>query len=473
MKTENKTMYKFIAVWALILLGLWSCKDEMNKTGYDLLLPGDLISANKAIFNKNAISAYTFRDDKLRTNKPDNNLLGTLVDPVFGKTTTSFACQFRISNVPQFKQGDRIDSLVFYMTYSTLYGDTVTAQNIKAYELTTPLKYEDDASYYQDINLKGMSGSEVVGEINHRQRHRDSIYVANTDPAKEGTYKKIDTITVRIKIKNTLAQKLMDATFTAFNADPEDPNMIFLNLFKGLYIEPGDLTQGGAIVSMKPRALIMYTPKPTTATDTVKKEYATYYDVTRAAGRVNSFVHDYSTTSFAAHLDQQNQMDSLIYLQSTGGLSSKIYIPDLDKWVKDSTNLAINKAELILTVDSTYSDKHVYTIPPKLILSLIDKNGALLDTTGQLIKPADLTFSESYYGGTYNKKDGTYRFNLAGHVQQLIKNRNKADSDKTKITNNGFYLTLNNKNSVFSRVVLKGTTSNKGIRFEVTYTKIR
>lgn len=472
MKTENRTMYKFMAVWALIILALWGCKEDMNKTGYDLLLPGDLISANKAIFNRDSISAYTIKDKDLRTNKPDYNLLGTLVDPVFGKTTASFACQFRISGVPKFKKDDPIDSLVFYMTYSSLYGDTTTAQNIKAYELVTGFSDEDTVSYFQNIDLKGMSGSVVLGEINHRQRHRDSIYVATSDTT--GSYKQIDTMTVRIrldKFDQTLARKIMDATLTAFTDNPGQPNIPFLNSFKGLYIEPGDLSQGGAIVSMKPRAMIMYTPKPTTATDPVKAEYATYYDVTRLAARVNHFEHDYSTTSFAAHLDKPDSRDSLIYLQSTGGLSSKIYIPDIKYWIKDSAGVAINKAELILTVEQAYTDTLVYTVPPKLILSLIGDNGAINDATGQLIKPVDLTFSESYYGGVYNKKDGTYRFNLAGHLQKLIKEKDKADNERLK--NNGFYLTTDNKNSVFSRVVLKGPASKTGIRFEVTYTKIK
>lgn len=456
-----------MAIGALMVLCLWSCKDEMNKTGYDLLLPGDLISANKVIVDKATIKAYTVSDEKLRTNKPARNLLGTLVDPVFGKTSASFACQFRISNVPKYKQGDKIDSLVFYMTYSSLYGDTLTTQNLKAYELMSGLSEEDTATYFQDIDLKAMSGTELMGEINHRPRHRDSIYVASTDTS--GAYKQRDTITVRIKLKNSLAQKIMDATFSAFAENPKDPNESFLNAFKGLYIEPGDLTQGGAIVSMIPRTLIMYTRRAQASNDST---FGTYFDVTRNSARVNHFDHNYSTTSFVSHLDQENTMDSLIYLQSTGGLSSKIYIPELDKW-KDSTDVAINKAELILTVEPAYTDTLVYTPPAKLILSLIGNNKELLTSNGSLIYPADLTFSESYYGGIYNKADGTYHFNLAGHLQQLIKERNKEDSDATKLKNNGFYLTTDNKNAVFSRVVLKGATSKKGLRFEITYSRIK
>lgn len=477
MRTENRTMYKFIALLALITMAFWSCKDDINNTGYDLLLPGDLVSATKVSVDKATIQAYTVRDEKLRTTKPTYNLLGTFVDPVFGKTTADFACQFRLGLTPKYKLEDQIDSLVFYMTYSSLYGDTVTAQNFKVFELNSGLSDEDTMTYYQDINLQGMANSEVLGEINHIPRHRDSIYVAPSNPDSAGTYKYTDTITVRIKLNETLKQKIKEASYAALAANPKDPNIAFLEMFKGLYVQAGDLNQGGTIISMQPRALVMYSHKTPTPTDTIPGVLATYLYITNMSGRVNRFEHyEYANATFVDKLNQPNQQDSLIYLQSTGGLSSKIFISQLDSLVnrwKDSTDVAINKAEMILTIDSTYHDTVTFIPPAKLILSLIGNNGEIFTDKGQLIYPPDLTFSESYYGGTYNKKDGTYRFNLAGFLQQLIKDKNKPDDDETKLNNKGFYLTMNNKNSVFSRVVLKGATSRTGIRFDITYSRIK
>lgn len=469
MRTENKTMLKFIALLALVTMTFWSCKDEINDTGYDLLLPGDLVSANKVSVDKASISSFTVIDEKLRSSKPAYNLLGTFVDPVFGKTTADFACQFRLGETPKFKQGDRIDSLVFYLTYRSFYGDTVTVQNFKAYELNTDLNADDTINYHQDIDLKALANSEVVGEVNHRVIHRDSLH------SSASTARDTITIVVRMKLSQALAQKIMAVSDSALRINPKDPNIPFLKFFKGLYIEAGDLNQGGAIVRGVPQALIMYTPKTTTATDTTPGSVATYYNVSKNSARVNRFVHDYSSARFASLLNQQNQQqDSLIYLQTTGGLSSKIYIQDLNKWLSaDSSDIAINKAELVLTVEQAFTDTVTFIPPPKLILSLLDNNGAITDTLGQLIQPADLTFSESYYGGTYNEDDGTYRFNLAGHLQQLIKERDKKDDDKTKLKNNGFYLTMDNKNSIFSRVVLKGATSKTGIRFDITYSRIK
>lgn len=452
-------MYRSIIVIALMTLVFWSCKDDMNQTGYDLLLPGDKISAHKVITDKASIRSFTVRDELLRTNKPQYNLLGTIVDPVFGKTTADFAVQFRLSEYPSFEIGHHVDSLMLYITYSRLYGDTVTLQNFKAYELISDLKAADTVSYFQNIDLKSLAASEPVAEVNHRIVHRDSLH--------SSTSKVRDTITmfIRMKLKPELAQKLMQESFAALSANKEDPNKPFLQAFKGLYIEAGDLTQGGAIAQATPRALVMYTRKTNAATDTVTSE--TYFYATKNSARVNRFVHDYSTTAFAANLDQMNQQDNLLYLQTTGGLSNKIFIDGINNW-KDSTSAAINKAELVFKVEGSTMDTAVFTPAPKIILSLIDQNGNIHTfnkdsvMTPNYILPSDLGFSEAYYGGVYNAEDSTYRFNLAKHMQEIVKG---------KTLNYGFYLSTHNKNAIYNRVVLKGATSEPGIRFDITYTK--
>ena len=459
-------MYKFVAGFALIVIAFWGCKDEMNKTGYDLLLPGDLVSARKFTIDKDSISAYTVTDEKLRTNKPEFSLLGTFNDPVFGKTTTDFAYQFRMGEYRDLTNAT-FSALTLNLIYYVTYGDTVTPQTLKVYELDSDLNAEDTTIYYQDIDLKGMAKSEVLGKITYVPKFKlDSINNATKGNLKDTTY----TVFHKIKfyLNPSLAQKLM-----AFKVPvgEEFPNDRFLEYFKGLYIEAGDLNQGGGIMRIVPSVrdakLVVH--------DTEMKLFfykagdpkldSIAYRINSTSARTSRFVHDYSTTSFAANLDDLAQQDSLIYLQTTGGLSSKIFIPSLNTW-KDSTNCAINKAELILQVDTILMDKLLMPPPEKLILSLINKDGQIFEK-GNLIFPSDLTLSESYYGGTYNKKDGTYRFNLALHLQEIIKKLK--DKDK----NYGFYLTTDEKTSIFKRVVIKGATSKAGIRFEIMYSKIK
>jgi hypothetical protein len=159
-------------------------------------------------------------------------------------------------------------------------------------------------------------------------------------------------------------------------------------------------------------------------------------------------------------------------VQTTGGIRSKIYIPDLGIWSKlipeyknnpDTTHLTINKAELILTVDTAFSQPWDYRPSEQLVLSVIGKTESGKDT---IYLPSDHTFSPTYYNGTYNLKDRTYRFNIAQHIQDLI---NKKDGKK----NYGFYLETAYKNSTSRRVVLKGANSKTGIRLEVTYSKVK
>jgi len=180
------------------------------------------------------------------------------------------------------------------------------------------------------------------------------------------------------------------------------------------------------------------------------------YNINSSSARVNRFAHDYSKTVFAAHLDKTDVQDSLIYLQTTGGLRSKIFIPNLGTW-SDSTNIAINRAELIFQIDSTITDLTKFRPSEQLVLTAIDKDG-------KEYFPSDLAFSSLYYGGTYNSADKTYRFNIAKHLQEVI---------EKKKDNYGFYLSTAFRSSTFRRVVLKGVTSKTGIRFEVAYSKIK
>jgi len=457
-KKAQVLLYKFVAGFALFVITFWGCKEDLNKVGYDLLLPGDLISARKDSVDKSTVKSYTVMDELLRTNKPKNILLGTFNDPIFGKTTTDFACQFRVDTLKDLT-GAIIDSLVLGVFYKEIYGDRVTPQNLKVYELNSALNGNDTITYYQDINLKGMANNEVLAEINYVPKFDTIIKKAIVDTVEQE---------ILFKLNLSWAQKFktINDSLRKVHA-PTNVNDVFINLFKGLYIEAGDLNEGGSVMKALGSVMKLYYHN---AKDTLVAKYK----INSNSARTSRFVHDYSTASFKpysasfnpnpdSNLDQQ---DSLIYLQTTGGLNNKIYLPTLSNW-KDSTGCAINKAELIFQVEKSAIDTSLYPVPRKIILSLINDSlgNVYSDAAKQkLIFPSDLDLGEAYYGGYYNKADGTYRFNLANHLQDIIKGKKR---------NFGFYLTTDNKNAIFRRLVLKGATSKTGIRFNITYTKIK
>jgi len=233
-------------------------------------------------------------------------------------------------------------------------------------------------------------------------------------------------------------------------------NVKFLKHFKGLYVEAGDVASGGTIMKTTGSGMILYFRKEN---DTTK--YRQTFYVTKISANVSQFTHDYSQTTFASNLDKETVQDSLIYLQTTGGLRTKVLIPDLGNWT-DSTNFAINKAELVFRVDETNTDLTKMLPPEQLVFSAIG-----VDKDGNPTKyfPSDFLFSQAYYGGTYNSKDKTYRFNIAKHLQEVIDKKEGKE-------NYGFYLETAFRAASFRRVVLKGATSKSGIRLEITYSKI-
>lgn len=458
MKTELAKKYRFVIGFVGMIMIFSSCTNDINDLGKDLLLPGDLVQVRK--YSEKNIKAYTVTDGNQRTDEPEYNLLGTFNDPIFGKTTADFACQFRLNAYPDslkaISKNPVIDSLVLVLWYKEVYGDTLTPQRLKVYELGTDL--DVDQKYYQDIDLKNMSKGELLAEKNFIPKFKlyfDSIATTPTPGSTKATPLDLKIQEIRIKLDQKLITKLMAADSVTWSDNDK-----FIKYFKGLYIEAADLTQGGTVMKINTLAggSNMAIHFHTNKTDSL-----TYiYNINESAARVSRFAHDYSTTAFAGNLDKTDVQDSLIYLQTTGGLRTKILIPDLDNW-SDSTDLAINKAELIFKLDPIMSDTAKFLPAEQLVLTAID-------SVGNDYFPSDLAFSQLYYGGIYNKTDQTYRFNIAKHMIEAL---NAKKLDKKKFRNYGFYLSTAFRSATYRRVVLKGATSKTGIRLEIVYSKIK
>lgn len=418
---------------AMVLLTA-SCDDKGN-LGMELLPASDLINVTN-VTEKNSIRAYSFIDDSLRTDESSTSLLGTFNDPVFGKTTIDLALQFRLGAFPNFGTNPVADSVVFYFYYRNIYGDTSSVQKLQVYELEEAL--DPDANYYDDVDLSVYASNFKLAETDFQPKVKlDTVY-------KDTTYQ-----LVGIKLDQSLAQKLISAdSLDMVNND------VFLNYFKGLYVRSAGTEGSGAIVSLSllgsgslsASAVVLYYHNSEDTTNVA-------YYVTEFSARVNSLKHDYSQTAFYQQLNKEIQPDSLLYIQATGGIQSKLYLPFLDGW-KDSTQITVNKAELIFSVDTLASDYRKYPLPEQLLLTYIDDEG-------NEYLPRDYSFSPLFYGG-YLLSDQTYRFNITQHLQSIV----KGDTG-----NNGFFLTPSNKNSEMRRAVLKGSTSARGIRMVVTYSK--
>ncbi len=241
-------------------------------------------------------------------------------------------------------------------------------------------------------------------------------------------------------------------------------NDVFLEYFKGLYIESEQMTaEGGTILSLEAAssdvfqgsALALYYNNQEIRDLAVDGDTSIVmpFVISKYSARVNSIEHDYTDTPFENEINMHATEDTLIYIQATGGLKSKILIANLESW-KDSVNTAINKAELIFEIDTVASDIHNFAPPRQLLFTVID-------STGVEYLPIDYVFNPAFYGG-YLWNDYTYRFNITQHLQEIING---------SIGNYGFFLTPAYKNDQANRVIIKGSNSEPGIKLIITYSK--
>ena len=438
-----KSNYKnqFLTLIVLMLIALMGC-EEQSSIGVEVLPAGDLISIRNTI---EQTRSFTHSEDSIRTDEASHSLLGSFVDSLFGITTINFATQFRLYGFPDFGKNPEVDSVKLYIYYRIIYGDTITKQKFSVYELESPL--DIDKRYAQDVDLKSMAYDDLIGEYEYTPRVR-------LDSATADTFYQL----INIPIHNSLGEKLM-------NADSMDMvnNDVFLEYFKGLYIETEKLTnQGGAILSLETvqqgnfngSALVLFYHN-----DSIKSvaggdsSLIMPYIISKYSARVNHIDHDYSQAPFYDNLNSVTVEDSLIYVQATGGLKSHVLIDELSSW-RDSVNTAVNKAELIFQIDTLVSQVHKYRPPLQMLFTIVD-------STGVERLPVDYVFNPSFYGGGL-RSDYTYHFTITQHIQEIIIGNAQ---------NYGFYLTPAQKNNEANRVVLKGGSSATGIKLIITYSK--
>jgi len=422
------------------LIALTGC-EEQSSIGVEVLPTGDLLTIRST--SQAEILSFTHSEDSIRTDEASKSLLGSFTDSLFGNTTIGFATQFRLYEFPDFGKNPKADSVKLYLYYRIIYGDTVTPQKFNVYELESPL--DVDSRYTQDTDLKGMSSGNLIGEHEYTPKIRQ-------DSTTRDTFYQL----INIPIDISLGEKLINAdSMQMINND------VFLEFFKGLYIETEkQIGQGGAILSLETvqlgsfngSALVLFysndSAKSVAGGDT---SLIMPYIISTYSARVNNIQHDYSETPFYQNLNSETVQDSLIYVQSTGGLKTRILIEELSSW-RDSVNIAINKAELIFQIDTVASQVHKFPPPLQMLFTVVD-------SLGKEFLPKDYVFNPSFYGGGL-RKDYTYHFNITQHVQEVIDGNAK---------NLGFYLTPAQKNNQANRVVLKGSTSKTGIKLIITY----
>lgn len=412
-----------------------SCK-ESDTLGGNLLPSGDQ-SQFKASSKFN-LTTFSVKEDSIKSDDLSLSLLGSYVDPIFGKSTASLITQFVSStNQLDFGANPVADSVVLSLTYNGYYGKINKLdglQKVRIYRVTTGII--KDSSYYSAQDpYKYSSESDFISEHSFL-------------PDPTGKYQTGAPVQ-KFKLPLSFGQSFLNNQNTINSGG-------FLNFFKGLYFKPSNDFQtsgNGAILTFNlvnseaPSKITLYFHNDT-RTVTQKFEMLINSD----CSRINFFKHDRNgVPSINNQFTDTTQGKTQLFIQNMAGLSSKIWITNLDSWI-DSMPVAIAKAELIIPVESSLID--IYGVPSRLIL--VEKGD-----DGQYTAIPDFDLGDNYFNGNYNPSNNSYRFNLALYLQEIIAG---------KRLQKGLYLVPVASAIGANRVVLKGSNF---IKLNVTYTKIK
>lgn len=378
-----------------LLIFFLSCKKDPTTIGLDLV-EGDPL---EVLFCDTAtIIAYSELEDSIRTDESTYNLLGSLYDPVFGKTSAAIFTQISLSSTnPDFGTNPECDSLIVQLQYAGYYGDTNTVQTIRIYEITESLRI--DTSYYSFQTVA--YGTTELASYSFAPKPTDSVLIDTTyyEPH------------LRFNMGPELGNKILSAP-----AAELDSNSSFKEYFKGLAIIPDDVATSpgqGSLLYFNFYATISRITIYYHSDEEDSLVYRMALNATSNA-RFGHFNH-YGYNEASDPLRQQIILgdtapgNDLLYLQSMAGVRIRIVFPYLLNMVKEN-NIAINEAQLIFY---NLDPGGFYPAPGQL--ALYGKN----DST--LFYLADQSEDANYFDGKYNEP--RYRFRISRYIQEKLLER--------------------------------------------------
>ena len=394
MKTRNITTGLFVAVASLSLIFI-SCNKKPDQVGLGLQPTSAELSV--VFDDETGLLSHSVIEDSVRTdgNVVQTGMVGSMLDPVFGTTTSGVYTQLRLSeNGQSFGEDAILDSIVLALRYSGIYGDTLAGQIFRVYEVNEDM--DPDTSYYSNDRLEYLETE--IGSITFVPNLDDSVNVGGT----------MELAQLRIKLSEEFGQKIITASDDVF-----DDNENWLEFMKGVYIISENASSGGSIVLFDMYSSITNMTIYYRAGDPEDTLSFSFLSNSNCA-RFSAYEHFEYQDADAAFKSQVLNGDTLLgqelfYLQGMGGVKAWLRLPDIESFF-DNGPVAINEAKLLLYI---YDDGTELEGPPQLALAMVDEEGEYLPLP-------DASESTSYYGGSINDSATQYYFRISQYVQQVL-----------------------------------------------------
>jgi hypothetical protein len=393
LKTKRNYLGR-LSGFILITFLLFACTDKPDQVG--LGLQPTSIELSVIFDDASGLLVHSLREDSVRTdaNVIKTGTLGSMLDPVMGKTTGEIFSQFRLEeNGHNFGTDPVLDSLVLSLSYSSFYGDSLTSQTVKVFQLDADMN--PDTAYYSNQTISAEDTE--LASITFIPLPSDSVNVGG----------KMEGPQLRIKLSDDFGQSILDADPLVF-----DNNEKWLEFMKGLKITTEPVMSGGGMMmfDMFAANTILTLYYKNDSQDTLEFTFLSNEN----CARFTNFNHnDYMEASPAFKAQVLNgdtsQGEELYYLQGMGGVKAQIRLPDIQEFFADGP-VSINEAKLVFNV---IDDGSELTPPTQLGLAIIDEEGDY-----QLLP--DANEPTAYYGGYLDGDDNKYFFRISQYIQQVL-----------------------------------------------------
>ncbi len=350
------------SLFLTFILFFSSCKkiNEYTEIGDDII-PDGVTTFDTTLTVETFNEFFTAANDSLGMNRFDNHFLGTISsDPIFGKTNAKIYLELK-PTFYKFKFSEilnpdslHFDSCVLVLGYTGVYGDTITKQRVKVFELDQSNVFKVD-SLYQVRQQYFTNGQLLATKDVNPYELNDSIKV----------YKDTTINQLRIRLSNSFGQRLLTGydTLTAYASDSA-----FKTYVKGFAVETDPAFGGNALMSFglsnnpNTKLAIYYRYTKNGKRDTT----VAYFNFTNISSNHNFIDRNIAGTPL---LNSQggSTPDDFVYLINAPGSYSTIKIPAL----KNLTNRIVHRADLIMEQVYDVSDK-TFTTPLALYLDVFD-----------------------------------------------------------------------------------------------------
>lgn len=419
----------FFAAFFCLSTFFVGCKKYKNPTGQNVLPSGTLLHSGGV--DTFQIKTYSVHEDDIVTKDPSLNILGSYVDPVFGKVEASFYTQLTLSGFsPNFGNLNEltIDSAVMAFVYGGYYGDFGT-QSFEVYQVLGELS--SDSSYTN-------SSSVIVGSQNLVPLGKENIAPDLDNNAIVGS-DTLDHPELRIPIDTIFARQILQI---AHNSASDDD---FLAQIKGLYFQVNNPMQnvgeGGVLYlsSVDPASkLTIYYHNA---------EGANTYDllINGEAVDFNHLQTDFSGTPVQQVINDTISGQLEFYTQSFT-TRAKIDFPTIENLPK---NIIIHSAILELPINY-YIGSNFLPSKEVIVSAKLFSN----DDTKYLISSVQ-----------YDEMSHSYSIDVRTYIQNILNG---------EIQNNGIYVSPKNFVSSTDRMVFNGAKSpyKKQPKLTIVYTKL-